>query len=82
MVKAQDVEVWFKPMEDGSLAVGLFNRGDKEADITVTWADLGLQGMHKVRDLWRQKDMGSHAESFSGMVNAHGVVLLNIQECK
>ena len=82
VVKSQDLEVWYKPMEDGSVAVGLFNRGDKEADIQVTWADLGRQGRHKVRDLWRQKDLGSHAESFNAMVNAHGVVLLNIQECQ
>ncbi len=63
-------------MEDGSVAVGLFNRGDKEADINVTWADLGRQGTQKVRDLWRQKDLGSHEESFSSKVNPRGVVLL------
>jgi alpha-galactosidase len=82
VVKSQDLEVWFKPMEDGSQAVGLFNRGDKEAEITVTWADLERQGTQKVRDLWRQKDLGRHAESFSAKVNSHGVVLLRIQECQ
>ena len=78
VVKAENLEVWFKPMEDGSVAVGLFNRGDKEAEIDVTWADLGRQGPQKVRDLWRQKDLGSHAESFRSKVNPHGVVLVNV----
>jgi alpha-galactosidase len=67
-------------MEDGSLAVGLFNRGDKAAEIKIAWADLGIKGMHKVRDLWRQKDMGSHAESFTSLVNSHGVVLVNVSQ--
>ena len=66
-------------MEDSSLSVGLFNRGDKADEITVTWADLGQQGPQKVRDLWRQKDMGTHAESFTANVNSHGVVLLRIE---
>ncbi len=78
VVKAEDLEVWYKPMEDGSLAVGLFNREDKDAAINVTWDDLGLQGRQKVRDLWRQKDLGSHAESFTSLVHPHGVVLLKI----
>jgi alpha-galactosidase len=78
VVKAENLEVWYKPMEDGSVAVGLFNRGDKEAEIDVTWADLGRQGPQKVRDLWRQKDLGSHAESFRSKVNPHGVVLVRI----
>jgi alpha-galactosidase len=38
------LEVWAKDMEDGSKAVGLFNRGSGEASITANWADLGLSG--------------------------------------
>jgi alpha-galactosidase len=29
-------------MEDGSKAVGLFNRGDAEAVVSVTWSELGI----------------------------------------
>jgi alpha-galactosidase len=38
------LEVWAKDMEDGSKAVGLFNRGDAEAVVGVTWPELGLNG--------------------------------------
>jgi alpha-galactosidase len=36
------LEVWAKDMEDGSKAVGLFNRGDAEAAVSVMWPELGI----------------------------------------
>ncbi|MCC6396740.1 MAG: putative Ig domain-containing protein, partial [Bacteroidetes bacterium] len=32
-----DAEVWAKPMDDGSVAVGLFNRGEKGRMVTISW---------------------------------------------
>jgi alpha-galactosidase len=52
------LEVWDKDMEDGSKAVGLFNRGSREASVAVKWSDLGVSGERTVRDLWRQQDLG------------------------
>ena len=43
-------EVWAKPMEDGSLAVGLFNRGEQATEVSVRWADLAIDGRWRVRD--------------------------------
>ncbi len=39
-------EVWAKEMQDGTKAVGLFNRGELEANVVAKWADLGLKGKH------------------------------------
>jgi len=72
------LEVWAKEMEDGSLAVGLFNRGDSMSAVTAKWADLGLQGKQRVRDLWRQKDVGLFKEKFEAFVARHGVVLVRL----
>ena len=47
-----------KPLEDGSVAVGLFNLSDSPRKITASLTDLGLNGGRKVRDLWRQKEIG------------------------
>jgi alpha-galactosidase len=74
-----DLEVWAKDMEDGSKAVGLFNRGEPEADVTARWADLGLKGKQTVRDLWRQKDLGKFEGEFRAKVPRHGVVLVRIR---
>ena len=72
-------EVWAKEMEDGSRAVGLFNRDDREVrTVTVTWADLGLAGPHRVRDLWRRKDLGVFDGKFETRVLVHGVVLVRV----
>ena len=54
--KTDDEFVLVKPLEDGSIAVGLFNLSEARRDITVTAADLGVSGRQRVRDLWRWKD--------------------------
>ena len=76
--KTGDTEVWKRELEDGSLAVGLFNRGEGEVKVSALWNDLGISGKKLVRDLWRQKDLGKFNNNFSSAVQRHGVVLLKI----
>jgi len=73
-----DVEVWAKDMEDGSKAVGLFNRGPIELSARVGWSDLNIDGPQRVRDLWRQRDIGVFKEKFETKIPGHGVVLVRI----
>lgn len=74
-----DTQVWVKPMEDGSVAVGFFNLGNTPATVAITWPELGLVGPQIVRDVWRQRDVANSADSFSTPVNPHGVVLTRIR---
>lgn len=78
VAKGGNLEVWAKDMEDGSKAVGLFNRGRESAQVTANWSDLGLHGKQKVRDLWRQKNLGKFGDKFEATVPKHGVVLVRI----
>ena len=39
-----DLQVWAKDLEDGSKAVGLFNLGEREAEVAALWSDLKLGG--------------------------------------
>ncbi len=71
-------QVWAKELADGSRAVGLFNLGEAEQPVSVAWSQLGLAGAQPVRDLWRQRDLGPKAESFTAMVPRHGVVLIRV----
>src|SRR6266567_2122738 len=48
VAKEGDLEVWAKPLADGSHAVALFNRGESAAKVTAKWSDLGLSGSRKV----------------------------------
>jgi len=74
-----DLEVWARDMEDGTKAVGLFNRGEDAATVTAQWADLGLKGKRIVRDLWRQQDLGEFEGEFKASVPRHGVVLVRLR---
>jgi alpha-galactosidase len=78
LVKDGTTEIWAKNLEDGSKAVGLFNRGEDETLIILKWSDVGLSGNLKVRDLWRQKDLGKFSAQFQAVVARHGVVLLKV----
>jgi alpha-galactosidase len=84
------IEIWAKPMEDGSRAVGLFNRSEEDTTITVKWSDftnspmtdLKVSGKQMARDLWRQKDIGTSDNEFSAKVPRHGVVLVKLSPAK
>jgi alpha-galactosidase len=59
--------------------VGLFNRDTTEQKVTALWKDMGLEGSQKIRDIWRQKDIGSYTDKYSAKVGARGVVMLKIR---
>ena len=69
-----------KPMEDGSLAVGFFNLGEVQRKIKVDWKTLGIAGKQRVRDVWRQKELGVHDNSFEAMIDRHGVALIRVRK--
>jgi alpha-galactosidase len=77
--KDGELEVWAKPLADGSYAIGLFNRGAAAAKVTATWTGVGLQpGSHAVRDLWKHQDVGTVVDSYAAEVPSHGVVLVKV----
>ena len=71
-------EVWSKKMADGSLAVGLFNRGEFEHEVTASWEVIGLSGPARVRDCWQQQDVGILDQTLTRKVPRHGVFLVRI----
>jgi len=77
-VKTEESEVWSRPLWDGTVAVALFNKTDKAAEVPVNWADLGVKGNQLVHDCWQRKDLGSFDGSFKTKVLPHGAVVLKI----
>ena len=72
-------QVWVKDMEDGSKVVGLFNLHNfNEQNVSVSWDELGISDQWRVRDLWRQKDLGMFDGKFGSNVPVHGVVLVEL----
>lgn len=77
--KEGDLEIWARPLSDGSHAVGLFNRSASAAKVTTRFADLGMSGKCKVRDLWAHMDRGEATDTYTAEVPSHGVVLLKVK---
>ncbi len=79
---AADIAVtWAKPLQDGSVAVGLFNLGERDdRRIAVAWETLGLHDRRpcRVRDLWTHEDLGVFTSSFTAYVDRHDVAVLRI----
>lgn len=73
-----DLDVWMKPLSDGSVAVAFLNRGANDASMSIAWNELGIKGRHTVRDLWQHKRLGTVKNRFATHVVGHSVVLVKI----
>jgi alpha-galactosidase len=72
------LQVWVKPLADGSKAVGLFNEGESTMPVTVHFKDIGFNGEVSVRDLWERKDLGNFNGSYTAQVPRHGVAMIKV----
>ncbi|HEY1808023.1 MAG TPA: glycoside hydrolase family 27 protein [Acidobacteriaceae bacterium] len=71
-------EIWTKPLSDGALAAGLFNRDTEAHSVTLRLSDVGLPSNARLRDLWAHKDVSATDGSYTVTVPGHGVVLLKV----
>lgn len=78
--KNNNIFIVKKELEENNIAVGLFNRNADTAIATVNWSQLNINGRKKVRDVWRQTDIGYFKENFAAKLRPHGVVLLKISK--
>jgi alpha-galactosidase len=46
--------------------------------VVAKWSELKITGSHRVRDLWRQQDVGLDSDKFEATVAPHGVKLVRI----
>ncbi|MFI6014618.1 glycoside hydrolase family 27 protein [Streptomyces sp. NPDC051243] len=73
-----NTEVFAKPLSDGSVAVGLLNRGESTATVTTTAAQVGLTGgSFTLTDLWTG-GTSSTSGQISASVPAHGVAVFKV----
>ena len=72
-------QIWFGQMSNGDYVIGLFNRGDNSISYNVNFADLGIQGEWKIRDLWRHADEGT-GSSVSATVAPHGCKIVRLSK--
>ncbi len=71
-------QVWVKELEDGNHAVGIFNLGNETQKIAVNFSDIGVRPKNKIRDLWRQKNLGEFSGKFETAITSRGVMLFKL----
>ena len=63
---------------DGDRSVVLLNRGETPTQMTLNFADAGLEGRVSIRDLRARADRGSATGSYTVTVPAHGTAFLRL----
>jgi alpha-galactosidase len=79
----QEAWVLKKTLADGSVVVGIFdvaNQGDRI--IVATWGGLGLTGPQQVRDLWRQKELGTISGRLAVHVGPRGCAVFKLSKAR
>lgn len=65
-----------KPMGDGSLAIGMFNLGDKKGELSLQFWDMGIPaaaGMGlELYDCWARKTEGVFDQRYAAQIEPHG----------
>ena len=89
-------QVWKRELENGDYALGIFNIGgygktpqsffrwgnEQPKTFTLNFNEIGLVGNFKVRDVWRQKDLGAFKGSISTLIHHHGVMMFRLKKNK
>ena len=77
------VEIWLKPLKDGSKAMAIFNFGESTAEMRGIGLHLkvaGFSGQVSARDVWAAKDLGKIGDDYKFTIPRHGVVLLVLKK--
>jgi alpha-galactosidase len=80
LYQSGDFDVWTKPLSNGRVAVGLFNRSWDNREVSVDLADIGFKSGANLRDVWKQQDLGRHTGVFTDVIPKHGVTLLIVSK--
>ncbi|AQQ10471.1 Alpha-galactosidase A precursor [Sedimentisphaera cyanobacteriorum] len=75
-----DCEVWLRELEGGDYAAAIVNMGYMQKECEFDFAKAGLSGEIEVRDLWRQKDLGTYRGVISFKLPTHGCRMLKLTE--
>jgi alpha-galactosidase len=78
-LQAGATEVWTRPLENRSMAIALFNRGDSSQRVSFKWAQLGMKAPIYLRDVWSHTDRPVNADGFDAEIPSHGSILLRAQ---
>ncbi len=74
------IEIWSRPLADGSKAVAIFNRHPQPMDVEADLHQAGYSKSPQARDVWAAKDLGRIDLRYKTRISGHGVVLLRLSK--
>jgi alpha-galactosidase len=74
------LQIWLKPLADGTRAVAVFNAGQSNTLATLNFIDAGMDKTKEVhvRDVWSRIDLGTFNDSYATHVPKHGAMLFRL----
>ena len=79
------IQIWARPLADGTAAVGIFNLGPVAEKASVRWSeltvilprDMVLSGKQPTRDLWMRRNLG-HRDGLDMELPSHGSMFVKV----
>jgi alpha-galactosidase len=87
---SDSVDTWLKPLQDGGWAVCFLNRSLKPKSIDTNWQTIVITDtvskrvfdpvtvVYRVRDLYRQQELGVTTKSLKALIPSHDVLMLRL----
>ncbi|MBS1706153.1 MAG: NPCBM/NEW2 domain-containing protein [Armatimonadetes bacterium] len=76
--KQGTMEIWTRPLADGSTAMAVFNRGMSSDTISGSASKLHLKSGTPLRNCWTRKEAGRLPAKFKFTVPGHGALLYRV----
>lgn len=76
-----DVEAWTKDLgkaDSGKKAIALLNRSNQSKTLVISFEELGLKEVTRIRDLWAHSDIPV-GDTYKVTIPAHGTVVLSAE---
>lgn len=74
-----DMEVWVKPLAGANQqAIAILNRGNQARTFTLSAGKWNLGKRSRLRDLWKQQELGRLSKEKSFTIPGHGIVVLKV----
>ena len=78
VARDENFDIWARPLADGGTAVGIVNKSLFPQNGIFKLKDAGLSGKYRMRDLWRQKDLGEIEGEYHLEVLGHATQFIKL----
>ena len=78
-IKNELWSIFMRPLANGDFAVAILNRSETKQNSKISFAELGLNDVYEIKDLWQHKVIGKD-KKWSGKVLGHETKLFRLKK--